>query len=192
MKGPGADFFKTVENTLGDLPVIAEDLGVITPDVDKLRQDFHLPGMKILQFAFAGTPTDPFLPHNYPENCVVYTGTHDNDTVRGWYDRVEEEERSFYRRYLARDGSDVSWDLIRAVWGSVAVYGLAPLQDFLSLGNEARMNYPGNPAGNWTWRAPAWAFDKSLAQRIHEINYLFSREKVKTPAQAVKPIQYEG
>jgi 4-alpha-glucanotransferase len=190
VKGPGADLFKAVQAALGELPVIAEDLGVITPDVDALREQFDLPGMKILQFAFASVPEDPFLPHNYPPNCVVYTGTHDNDTVRGWYERVDEEERSFYRRYMGRDGSDVSWDLIRGVWGSVAVFALAPLQDFLSLGNEARMNYPGNPAGNWTWRAPAWAFETSLADRIKEINFLYSRDRNRAASAAVKPLKY--
>lgn len=176
--GPGADFFDAVRNSLGELPIIAEDLGVITDDVVELREKFQLPGMKILQFAFAGGPSDEFLPHNYPENCVVYTGTHDNDTVRGWYERVEEDERNFYRRYMARDGHNVSWDLIRGVWSSVAVFGLAPMQDFLSLGNEARMNYPGNPRGNWSWRMDDMAANEPLAMRIHEINYLYSRLKI--------------
>ena len=173
--GPGKNFLKALQQALGELPIIAEDLGVITPDVVDLRDSFGLPGMKILQFAFAGGPTDPFLPHQYPRHCVVYTGTHDNDTVRGWYERVSEEEKSFYRRYLSRDGSNVSWDLIRAVWASVAVYAIAPLQDFLALGNEARMNYPGRPSGNWTWRMPAGCLTQDLQGRIHEINYLYSR-----------------
>lgn len=190
VKGPGADLFKAVKDALGELPVIAEDLGVITPDVEALREQFNLPGMKILQFAFGGGPEDPFLPHNYPQHCVVYTGTHDNDTVRGWYERVDEDERSFYRRYMSRDGSDVSWDLIRGVWGSVAVFALAPLQDFLSLGNEARMNYPGNPAGNWTWRAPGWAMQDSLADRIREINYLYSRDQGRPGRKPVEALKY--
>ncbi len=100
MPGPGKDFFEALQGALGDLPIIAEDLGVITPDVVELREAYRLPGMKILQFAFAGGPDDPFLPHHYPENCVVYTGTHDNDTVRGWYERVPEGEKALYRRYL--------------------------------------------------------------------------------------------
>jgi 4-alpha-glucanotransferase len=173
--GPGADFLATLEQALGELPIIAEDLGVITPDVVKLRDSFKLPGMKILQFAFAGGPTDPFLPHNFPNNCVVYTGTHDNDTVLGWYQRVEEEEKAFYRRYLNRDGSDVSWDLIRACWASVAVLSIAPMQDFLCLGNEARMNYPGNPSGNWTWRMSSGALSQDIENGIKELNYLYSR-----------------
>lgn len=172
---PGKQFLKALRHELSDLPIIAEDLGVITPDVVELREHFDLPGMKILQFAFAAGPEEPFLPHNYPANCVVYTGTHDNDTVLGWYKRVGEEEKDFYRRYLARDGSTVSWDLIRASWASVAVFALAPMQDFLALDNSARMNYPGNPSGNWTWRLPADAMDERLSNRITEINYLYGR-----------------
>jgi 4-alpha-glucanotransferase len=173
--GPGKDFFGSILESLGDLPFIAEDLGVITPDVVEMRDAFNLPGMKILQFAFGSTPEDPFLPHNFPVNCVVYTGTHDNDTVRGWYNRVDEKEKNFYRVYLDRDGSNVNWDLLRGVWSSVAVFGLAPMQDFLNLGNEARMNYPGNPSGNWTWRMPRDAFSLELQSKIKEINYLYSR-----------------
>jgi 4-alpha-glucanotransferase len=172
---PGMDLFKTVQATLGDLPIIAEDLGVITPDVEALRDHFDLPGMKIVQFAFGGNPNDPFLPHNHVKNCVVYTGTHDNDTVLGWYKRVPENERDFYRRYLSRDGHDVAWDMIRATWMSVAVFALAPLQDLLGLDNEARMNYPGNPSGNWTWRFPVKALDNTLVNRLKEINYLYAR-----------------
>jgi 4-alpha-glucanotransferase len=173
--GPGKDFFYKIRDVLGDLPIIAEDLGVITPDVVDLRDSFNLPGMRIFQFAFGGNPTDPFLPHNYTTNCVVYTGTHDNDTARGWYERVPEEEKEFYRQYLDRDGSKVSWDMIRGVWSSVAVFGLAPMQDFLSLGNEARMNYPGNPSGNWMWRMTQKDQSPELQARIKEINYLYSR-----------------
>jgi 4-alpha-glucanotransferase len=177
VRGPGRDFLQAVRNALGSLPIIAEDLGVITPDVVKLRDGFGLPGMKILQFAFEGSPQDPFLPHNYPQNCVVYTGTHDNDTALGWYERVNEEARMFYHRYLDRDGSQVAWDMIRACWASVAVYALAPMQDFLDLDNSGRMNYPGNPSGNWTWRMTESAMNDDLAHRIKELNYLYSRGK---------------
>jgi 4-alpha-glucanotransferase len=175
VRAPGKHFFQALQDDLGVLPVIAEDLGVITPDVDALRVRFSLPGMKILQFSFAGDPQDPFLPHNYPRNCVVYTGTHDNDTARGWYERVPEGERDFYRRYLDRSGENIAWDLIRACWSSVAVWALAPMQDFLNLGNEARMNYPGNPSGNWTWRMPAEGLNEELQERIKEINTLYGR-----------------
>lgn len=172
---PGKDLFRVVRQVLGDLPLLAEDLGVITPDVVELRESFDLPGMKVLQFGFAGGPDDPFLPHHYPVNCVAYTGTHDNDTARGWYERVTEEERAIYRRYLNRTGSEVAWDLIRACWNSVAVFALAPMQDFLDLGNEARMNYPGFPSGNWTWRMPEEALSESLKARMRDLNFLSSR-----------------
>jgi 4-alpha-glucanotransferase len=144
--------------------------------VVELRERFNLPGMGIIQFAFSGDPMEPFLPHNHEFKRVVYTGTHDNDTSKGWYERVPEKERSFYRRYLNRDGSQVAWDLIRAAWGSVAVFALAPMQDFLSLGNEARMNYPGNPSGNWSWRMPDLAMSESLQERIKELNFLYDRD----------------
>ena len=175
---PGMDFLEKLQENLGELPIIAEDLGVITPDVERMRDRFNLPGMKILQFAFAGGPADPFLPHNYPVNCVVYTGTHDNDTALGWYKRVGEEEKDFYRRYLDREGNNVSWDLIRACWASVAMFALAPMQDFLALGNEARMNYPGNPSGNWVWRMSQNAISTSLLDRIKEMNYIYWRSAI--------------
>ncbi len=179
--GPGKALFESIRNALGDLPIIAEDLGVITPDVIELRESFNLPGMKIFQFAFDSTPEDPFLPHHYPVNCVVYTGTHDNDTALGWYKRVSEEEKSVYRLYMDRDGSNVSWDLIRGVWSSVAMFGLAPMQDFLKLGNEARMNYPGNPSGNWMWRMSSHDQSPDLQAKIKELNYLYSRLNNDTP-----------
>ncbi len=172
---PGFDFFNKVKAELGELPFIAEDLGVITPDVDQLRESFGLPGMKILQFGFGVGPKDPFLPHNLPKHCVMYTGTHDNDTARGWYERVSDQDRDFTRRYLARDGSDISWDMIRSAWGSVAVYALAPMQDLLSLGNEARMNYPGNPSGNWQWRMKEDDLSEWVRSRLWEMNYLYDR-----------------
>lgn len=177
---PAMDFFRAIQSSLGDMPIIAEDLGVITPDVDELRETFGLPGMKVLLFGFGvdygGGPDGPFLPHNFPIHCVAYTGTHDNDTVRGWYERVGAQEADFYRRYLARDGHDVSWDLIRAIWSSVAMFALAPLQDLLSLGNEARMNYPGNPSGNWSWRFREEALDRLLRARLREMNFLYYRQ----------------
>lgn len=173
--GPGANFFQTVRDRLGDLPIIAEDLGYITPDVIDIRDRFNLPGMKIIQFAFTGDPEEPFLPHNHIKNCVVYTGTHDNDTSKGWYLRVSEDEREFCRRYLNSDGNEIAWDIIRAAWSSVAIFALAPMQDFLELGNEARMNYPGNLGGNWTWRLGGEELTPTLEARIKEINYLYGR-----------------
>jgi 4-alpha-glucanotransferase len=175
VKGPGEDFLKVVKESLGELPIIAEDLGVITEPVKKMRDTFNLPGMKILQFAFASDPDDDFLPHNYPVNCVAYTGTHDNNTSRGWYDAAPERERDFCRRYLARSGQDIAWSLIRVLWGSVAAWVLAPMQDFLSLGDWARMNFPGTASGNWCWRMPPDAINEALVARLHETNFLYGR-----------------
>jgi len=176
VKGPGVPFFKTVKHSLGRLPIIAEDLGEITPDVVLLRTEFDLPGMKVFQFAFASDPSDAFLPHNYPVHCVAYTGTHDNDTTLGWYISAPETERDLCRRYLASSGADISWDMIRAVWSSVAEIALAPMQDLLRLGTEARMNLPGKLGGNWSWRMDADALNETLKSRLKEINYLYSRD----------------
>ncbi|MCE1252812.1 MAG: 4-alpha-glucanotransferase [Anaerolineae bacterium] len=175
VKGPGEIFFDVIKNELGDLPIIAEDLGEITRDVVALREKYNLPGMKIMQFGF-DTPINPFLPHNYPVNCVAYTGSHDNDTVRGWYETAPDVEKDLCRRYLACSGENISWDMIRSVWGSVAAYAIAPMQDFLSLGNAARMNYPGKLGGNWEWRMPASAINAGLIAGIRELNFLFSRQ----------------
>ena len=173
--GPGADFFNKVKSNLGDdLPIIAEDLGLITPDVTVLRDQFGLPGMKILQFAFSG-PDNPFLPHSYPQNCVVYTGTHDNDTSRGWYETAPENEKDFARRYLGIDGADFPWDLIRAAWRSTAVYALAPMQDFLNLGSQARFNYPSRLGGNWEWRMTEASINEELKERIRDLNWIYQR-----------------
>jgi len=176
--GPGEDFLGTVKSALGDdsavLPIIAEDLGEITPDVIVLRDQFELPGMKILQFAFSG-PDNVFLPHNYSANCVAYTGTHDNDTARGWYETAPEHERDFARRYLESDGSNFAWELTRAAWASVAVYAIAPMQDLLGLGTEARMNFPSKLGGNWTWRMTDTAMSDDLKGRLRELNYLYLR-----------------
>ncbi|HEX7620207.1 MAG TPA: 4-alpha-glucanotransferase [Anaerolineales bacterium] len=173
--GPGADFFNAIRSKLGaDLPIIAEDLGVITPDVTTLRDQFALPGMKVLQFSFSG-PDNPFLPHSYQQNCVVYTGTHDNDTALGWYKSASENEKEFARRYLGVDGSDFSWDLIRTAWKSTAVFALAPLQDFLALGTEARFNFPSHLGGNWEWRVTDPHMSGELQGRIRELNWLYQR-----------------
>jgi 4-alpha-glucanotransferase len=189
--GPGADFFTVLQKNLSDLPIIAEDLGVITPDVSELRDGFSLPGMKILQFAFSG-PDNPFLPHHYPSHCVAYTGTHDNNTARGWYESASEGERAFTHRYFGQTsevfakhpvGAETSEvlaqtfteKLIRAVWASVAVYALAPMQDLLNLGGEARMNYPSRLGGNWEWRMEENAMSAELMETVKELNILYSR-----------------
>lgn len=183
--GPGKRFLRAVKDALGALPIIAEDLGVITPGVVKLRDGFALPGMKILQFAFSGDAAHEFLPHNYPVRCVVYTGTHDNDTVVGWYASAPESERDFCRRYLACDGSEIAWDLIRAAWASVAEWTVAPLQDLLSLGPEARMNYPSRAEGNWGWRLRAGDLTDGLAARLRDLNVIYGR--VQPPAAGLPP-----
>jgi 4-alpha-glucanotransferase len=140
-----------------------------------LREQFELPGMKVLQFAFSTDATDPFMPHNFTSNYVVYTGTHDNDTSCGWYQVAPGEERDLCRRYMARSGEDIAWDLIRLAWSSVAVIAVAPMQDLLSLGSDARMNYPGRPSGNWSWRMPVGALSDNLCSRLCECNTLYGR-----------------
>jgi 4-alpha-glucanotransferase len=152
LPGPGGKLFGAIKNALGRLPIIAEDLGVITDDVVQLRDGFELPGMRILQFAFASDEKNPFLPHNYIHNTVVYSGTHDNDTSQGWFRTATERERAFVQKYLGTDGSNIHWDLIRCASQSVADVAVYPLQDVLGLGSEARMNLPGKPAGYWEWR----------------------------------------
>jgi 4-alpha-glucanotransferase len=153
--GPGAGFFTAVQESLGGLPFIAEDLGLITPDVNALRDRFDMPGMRVLQFAFDGEPDNPYLPHNYVPNTAVYTGTHDNPTTRGWYGDLPDRKRrtlSAYLGHAAGDTTDIASELIRLAWSSVAALAMAPLQDLLDLGNEARMNVPGRAEGNWRWR----------------------------------------
>jgi 4-alpha-glucanotransferase len=181
VKAPGADLFKTVREVLGELPIIAEDLGVITPEVEKLRDDAGFPGMKVLQFAFAADAADPYLPHNYVKNCVVYSGTHDNDTTKGWYAQASEKEHDFVRRYLARGDDNIAWDFIRLAFSSVADTAVVPLQDVLGLGTEGRMNTPGLPSGNWSWRfrwgqVPYW-----VAPQLKDMATLYGRIQSEGP-----------
>ena len=153
--GPGADFFNAVKKELGGLPFIAEDLGLITADVHALRDQFQVPGTRVLQFAFDGNSDNPYLPHNYTSNAVVYTGTHDNTTSRGWYEELAPHQRQNFWSYLnspERNSREVAWYLMRLAWSSPAALAIAPLQDLLNLGAEARMNVPGHPEGNWSWR----------------------------------------
>jgi 4-alpha-glucanotransferase len=178
VRAPGKALFETVRTALGGLPIIAEDLGVITPEVDALRRQFDLPGMRILQFAFTDAAANHYLPHNYDHNTVVYTGTHDNDTTWGWYHATAERERDFLRRYLARDGNDVAWDLIRAAWSSVAYCAIAPLQDAMNLGTDARMNFPGRPQGNWAWRYQPQQLAPWILDRLAEMTQMYSRARI--------------
>jgi 4-alpha-glucanotransferase len=176
-QGPGFDFFKKISRGLNsefDLPFIAEDLGVITPDVVKLRDHFKIPGMKILQFAFS-SPDNSFLPHHFPGKCVVYTGTHDNDTSEGWFDNAPDVEKKFAKDYLGEGEGTISWDLIRGAWASVAVYAIAPMQDVLSLGSSARMNYPGRIGGNWEWRMPDNYKESGCMDLLKKFNYSYGR-----------------
>ncbi|MEX2160918.1 MAG: 4-alpha-glucanotransferase [Anaerolineales bacterium] len=174
--GPGEDFFKTVNTKLGGLPLIAEDLGGEgEPLVINLRDKFGLPGMKLFQFAFDEDMHHKFLPHNYPENCVAYTGTHDNDTTTGWFAGAPETERKLCLEYLNSDGRHIAWDMLRRLWASPADLTVGPLQDFLELGTEARMNYPGTPTGNWTWRVTSDQLTDELGVKIRELNLAASR-----------------
>jgi 4-alpha-glucanotransferase len=153
--GPGAGFFGSVDKVLGGLPFIAEDLGTITPDVSALRDDFRIPGTRVLQFAFDGHADNPYLPSNYVANTVVYTGTHDNPTTRGWYEDLPDGEHgNLWRCVKPPQGSsaDAAPALLDFAWSSVAALAIAPLQDVLNLGKEARMNQPGSARGNWRWR----------------------------------------
>jgi len=155
--GPGAEFFEAVQKELSGLPFIAEDLGLITADVGALRDRFQLPGTRVLQFAFDGHSDNPHLPHNYPSNTVVYTGTHDNPTTREWYEELPAAERQVLWSYLKRpDGrsSDAASAMMELAWSSRAALAIVPLQDVLNLGAEARMNMPGRAEGNWCWRCP--------------------------------------
>ncbi len=177
MAGPGAELLTHLEGALGGLPLIAEDLGFITPEVDALRERFGLPGMRILQFAFGGAVESRFLPHNLARNVVAYTGPHDNDTTVGWYGGLSEAERSRFLRYAPGAGLDPSWSLMRLAWSSVAACAIAPLQDLLRLDHTARMNRPGTPGGNWRWRFQDGQLAPDLLDRLAEITETYERNR---------------
>lgn len=174
---PGPALFAALKRALGDIPVIAEDLGVITPDVEALRDDFGLPGMKILQFGFSGDATHPFLPHNYHPNCCVYTGTHDNDTVAGWWHGATAHERQFAAAYLGASSADVHWAMIRAAWASVARLAVCQLQDVLGLDATHRMNTPGT-LDCWTWRFDWDMVGPEPAERLAELSAAYGRAPI--------------
>jgi 4-alpha-glucanotransferase len=170
--GPGAEFFSAVRRGLGTLPFIAEDLGVITPDVSALRDRFHIPGTRVLQFAFDGKPDNVHLPENYPTNTVVYTGTHDNPTTREWFEELTDQERRriwAYLRQPGREPRDAAPELIRLAWSSPAALAIAPLQDLLNLGREGRMNVPGRAEGNWRWRVSARQLGDEIFQWLEDV-----------------------
>ncbi len=178
VKAKGEPFFQLLRDELGELPIIAEDLGVITPEVEALRDKFGLPGMKILHFAFDSDRANPFLPFNYTNrNCIVYTGTHDNDTTVGWFDKRTEEEKARVVDYLGAIGYDgIHWSLIRLAMGSVANIAIFPLQDVLGLGSEGKMNTPGIATGNWAWRYHAQDLTDDLKAHLGYITYLYGRK----------------
>ena len=177
--GPGLDFFKAVLQALGSLPLVAEDLGEITPPVRQMLAELRLPGMRILQFAFGAGAENHFLPHNFETNTVVYPGTHDNDTTRGWYRHLDAATKEHVKKYLGRPAlgeQHAVTELLRLGWSSVAVLSIAPVQDLLELGSSARMNFPGQSQGNWTWRLSRQAAWQEAVDRLGEWNELYGRQ----------------
>jgi 4-alpha-glucanotransferase len=180
--GPGADFFAAMQREFGALPFIAEDLGVITPDVVALRDQFRIPGTRVLQFAFDGGPDNPHLPANYAANTVVYTGTHDNNTTRGWYEGLSDDRQKRLAQYLEIPDVNrpaIAEALVKLAWSSRAALALAPLQDLLNLGAEARMNVPGTARGNWRWRSTDEMISEPAFQRLRELTRSTNRSSVR-------------
>jgi 4-alpha-glucanotransferase len=175
LPGPGPALFEAIDEALGPMPIIAEDLGIITPDVDALRKQFRMPGMSVLQFAFNGDATDRYLPHNHEHDTVVYSGTHDNDTVAGWWAVSSDREKNFARGYFNTDGHDMPWTMIRAAMSSVADTCVHPMQDVLALPTECRMNFPGQESGWWGWRFQWAQVQPWHGQRLAELGRLYGR-----------------
>ena len=175
-RGPGIKFFEAVQESLGGTKWILEDLGYLTPDVIRLRKAVGAPGMKVLQFAFDSREESDYLPHNYEKNCIVYTGTHDNDTMTGWMKTAAKADVAFSKKYLnIRRNQGASWEYIRAAYASVASLAVVPIQDFLCLGSEARINTPSTLGGNWEWRLRADALSPELAEKIRSFTALYGR-----------------
>ena len=174
-KGPGIDFFHTLRRLLGDLPLIAEDLGIITDEVRALREEAGFPGMRILQFAFGNDKNNAYLPHMCDKNSIMYSGTHDNDTTLGWYASATEAEKDHYRRYLNVDGQDAAWDFIRLAFASPAVFAIVPLQDVLNLDSHYRMNRPGISEGNWAFRFHWGQWHAGYTEGLYYLATLFGR-----------------
>ena len=177
-KGPGISLFKKMKRTFRELNIIAEDLGFLTPSVYKLLEDTGFPGMKVLQFAFSTQDRSTYLPYFYSHNCVVYTGTHDNDTTRGWYETMDKKEQQFTRDYMDNKGTsrkEISWDFIRLAVSSVADLAVIPLQDYLCVGKEGRINTPSTLGGNWTWRMKKGEFTPEIIKRCRELNAVYGR-----------------
>ena len=175
---PGNELFEAIQAELGNIPIIAEDLGVMTVDVESLRDKFRLPGMKILQFAFDSAEANDFIPHSFIKNCVVYTGTHDNETLMGWVKSAKQEDLRYMLDYINSDGKEIHWDMIRVALASVANIAIIPMQDFLGLGNEGRMNLPGTTSDNWMWRALPDDFSKDITDRLAHMTSLYGRTRV--------------
>ena len=175
IKAPGKQLLEALYKNLGELPIIAEDLGVITPDVVELRDGFGLPGMKILQFAFDSGEENDFMPHTFVKNCVVYTGTHDNDTTLGQYKSVKDADRQFMKDYFEVIEKDPAWSFIKLAWSTVANLAIAPLQDLLRLDTEARMNFPGKASGYWQWRYRKEMLKPQHAEELLKITRLYGR-----------------
>lgn len=176
VKGPGMKLFRAIKESLGEIQIIAEDLGYLTEEVIKFRIDSGYPGMKVLEFAFDSREESDYLPHNYDKNCVVYTGTHDNDTVNGWFDSANKADIEFAKKYLRlnkREG--YNWGFIRGALSSVANLAIAQIQDYLGLGSKARMNIPSTIGGNWEWRAKKEDLTGTLAKKIYKITKLYGR-----------------
>jgi 4-alpha-glucanotransferase len=189
--GPGAHFFQTMQDALGELPLIAEDLGVITESVETLRDTFQYPGMKILQFAFGGEQNSNFLPHTFLQNSVVYTGTHDNETTVGWYLNATEAQRDHARRYMSVNGHDIAWDMIRLAFASVSDTAVVTMQDLMGLDNEARMNFPGKVGGYWRWRYRADMLSGHIVYRLRELTELYGRAPGQQAESAVVTLEVE-
>jgi 4-alpha-glucanotransferase len=181
-KGPGKALFDAVETKIGKIPIIAEDLGEISPGTEILRRELDFPGMKILQFAFESDEGNVYLPNNYEDNnMAVYTGTHDNDTTVGWYQKTSEKTRDFLRRYLNVSGADAAWDLIRLAFRSQAKFAIVPIQDVMSLGSKDRMNAPGTASGNWAFRYSADMLKDDYAEGLKYLSKLYNRN-LRSPA----------
>lgn len=175
IKGPGKDFFNSIIKSIDSLPIIAEDLGVITNEINALRDDFYLPGMKVLQFAFDDSKNNDYLPHNYVKNAVVYTGTHDNNTTNGWYKRATEIEKDNFRRYMNVNDDNPAWSLMRLASSSCANTVIFPLQDVIGLDEKSRFNTPGTSSDNWNWRFDFELIDENVKNHLKYITDLFKR-----------------
>lgn len=191
-KGPGRSLFDEAMNRLGDVPIIVEDLGLITRDVIDLRRELDLPGMAVLQFAFDDDPANLYIPHNYPRAIAVYPGTHDNQTTIGWFASLDDRTKERVRTYIGRDGADIAWDFIRLAFASVADIAVVTLQDVFRLGDEARMNVPGQPQGNWGWRYREHQLDPSLADGLKLLTSAYGRDRRPRVERGYDPYDYSA